>query len=473
VVKGVDRRRGGSVVPPRIQSRRKVFYAALVFIAVLALAEFSGRILLENSRLGRLAQDDPAPPADDLRRLLPVPGEKTIAVPENVDRILYRDRRDPESGDLRVWMESPLEEPAAILLGGSAPYGLRLKNRETFWWRLDHAIAGDVVFLNLASTGNTSTDVRHQIADFVGFGGRTRLVVVYVGDNEWWGFRYPVLPGAVAARLDEWLKRSSAYLSLRTLIRAVSQTTVYEDLERQRRWSALSLTRFPLDTRYTDFDRDTREFVDQCRRLVLERTTSNLEAVIDLARTNGADVILVASPLRYRLSPAHNISQVASERHAGTIVESRIVAHLSTAIDDLIAGDATSAEDALGLAYRLDPESSLTNHYLGYLWESRGDFERARSHFGVARDRTIGYGGLMLQIRQAMLSLADRKRVPVVDLKTAFDRHSDRYGNGLGDELLIDWCHPSATGAEVIFDELRSIIVDELGFPEVHAVEGP
>jgi hypothetical protein len=197
-----------------------------------------------------------------------------------------------------------------------------------------------------------------------------------------------------------------------------------------------------------------RRFVDESRIRLVAKLVANIESVIDFSRAEGARVVLVTNPLRYRLSPAHNIAQVVSEEHAGTAVEDDLVSHLDRGVNALMASDLDTAEAALDAALTFDPSSSLTNHYLGYLWEAKGDPVRAREHFLTARDRTIGAAGLMVQINRAIREIAAREGVALVDLERVFSDHSDRHGNGLADELLMDWCHPSVDGAHVVYEAL-------------------
>lgn len=440
--------------------------------AALVVAEVVGWGLMRWTRLGELADANPVRTIDDPEQLWPRVLDQPIEIPEDVSRLEVRDTSDREGREDRIWLDEPPDDPVALLVGGSSPLGVGLENRDTFWWRLERDVPDGVCFLNVASVGDNSHEVRHQIARTVAFGARIRLVVVYTGDNEWNWFRYPDLDGAGTGRLDAVLMRSNAYLSLRTLLRLGAQSTVYEDLEAARSDAALSLSRFPLDTRRRSFTPRMREFVDGCRGRLLDAFVANLQAVIELSRARGARVLLLTNPIKYRLSPAHNIAQVATERHAGTAVEDELVGLLSDGVDALLAGDLETAETTLAAALRLDPSSSLTNHYLGYLWAARGDPARAREHFLTARDRTIGGGGLMAEINRAIRATAGDYDVPLVDLETAFARSSDLNGDGLADELVMDWCHPSAAGAGLIYDELRGPVAVALGQPSQRA-DGP
>jgi hypothetical protein len=84
----------------------------------------------------------------------------------------------------------------------------------------------DITYLNVANLGDNSFETRGQIARFVAFGGRPRLVVIYTGDNEWNGFRYPRLSLPSVSRLDTLMLWSKAYTSLRTAARVAIQASV-------------------------------------------------------------------------------------------------------------------------------------------------------------------------------------------------------------------------------------------------------
>jgi hypothetical protein len=446
----------------KVGARKKILFGTIALVGFLAGAEVVGWSLQRFTRLGELSAANPVVTLDDPEEMYPRIIDDVIEVATEITRVEVRDVSGSEGREDRVWMEQPPEEEVAVIVGGSTPLGMGLKNRDTFWWMLDEVDDSDIHYLNVASAGDDSREIRSQIARVVGFGVRPRLVVIYTGENEWNGFRYPRLSVPDVGRLDSIMLRSKAYSSLRTLTRALAQSSVYEDVEAVRRNSNFSLTRFPLDTRYRNFDHETRDFVDESRIRLLARFEANIEAVVVFARAHGAEVVMVTNPIRYHLSPAHYIAQVASEGHAGTAVEKDLVVHLETAVDALLASDLALAEGALQAAYELDPESSLTNHYLGYFLEANGDAARARLHFMTARDRIIGAGGLLLQINQTIRDVAVRHGVGLVDLELVFSRHSDVHGNGLADDLIADWCHPNPEGARLIFEAPRGEVADAL-----------
>jgi hypothetical protein len=369
---------------------------------------------------------------------------------------------DPPNCDHPHLVTSLPEGPLAVLVGGSAPHGHGLLYDQTFWALLDAARVSGLTFVNGAMPSYSASGSTHQLRWAFELGD-VALAAVYVGDNEWNGFLYPSgqEPGPLE-HLDHQLRSSDAYALASGMLRFEldRRRPRTEPITLEQTWG---LSDYCLEHRYRSFERFGVEQVQTLRHRLEEHFASWVELMLGAAADEGAAVLLMTSPIRYRLSPCYSVPQIVSEAHAGTATEDEIVRLLRQGYAALEAGDPDAALGPLDAAAALDPASSLTNHYLGYAFERLGRVDDARRHFGVARNRTIGGSGILLDLNRILRhKAAGRPAVTLVDLQQLFDDYANRHGLGLGDELFLDWCHPSPLGHRVIADALERVIPEAL-----------
>jgi hypothetical protein len=369
--------------------------------------------------------------------------------------------RDFSSSDLRentVDVTAPIKEPLAVIVGGSSPHGIGLKNFEYFWWMLDAEKFAGLRYLDAAAPGATSGDMVQKLSTIYAGANHVALLVIYTGDNEWINFRYLQRANTLGKWLDQGLQHSSLYKLMYLGYRSALQYGPRRNWRQEQAESYVGLGDFCIKTRRRHYDLENKLYVTQVREQVVARFRGNVENMIRFAQSRGTKVILATSPLKYRLSPCHNLVQPVSEKAVGDEYDQVIAAHLFEAVKALKMGDLVSAENSLQEAYRADPDSALTNHFMGYLFEKKGDPVSARQHFLFARERTIGYGGLMATLNKTVREVGQAENVSVVDLETLFQKASSLTGGGLNDEFIYDWCHPNQKGSQLIYQALKEQI---------------
>ena len=441
----------------RISTRRKALYSAGVLVALLAGCEVLSGSLMRHTQLGRRVQA--RPPLDAVVSWSGPPAPPpTLELKDD----LWLRTPLPASCDHPHLVTTLPDGPLAVLVGGSAPHGHGVFYEETFWALLDAGRVAGLTYLNGAMPSYSASGSAYQLRWAFEL-GKVSLAALYVGDNEWNGFLYPSgrEPGPLE-RLDHRMLSSRAYTLTSGLLR--------HELDRRRpRLEPITidhtweLSDYCLDHRYQAFDRFGVDQVDTLRQRLEQSFAGWTDLMLDAAEEEGATVLLLTTPVRYRLSPCYSVPQIVSEAHAGAAIEAEIVRLLRQGYAALEAGDPATALEPLAAAAALDPHSSLTHHYLGYAYERLGRITDARRHFLVARNRTIGGSGILADLNQILREkAADRPGVVLVDLQRLFDDYSDRHGLGLGDPLFLDWCHPSELGHRVIADALTQVIPEAL-----------
>jgi len=445
--------------PPgrRIPTWRKAVYSAGVLVVVVAACEVASGVILRHTQLGRRVEA--RPPMDAVVSWSGPPAPPpTLELKDD----LWLRTPEPPTCDHPHLVTSLPDGPLAVLVGGSAPHGHGVLYDQTFWALLDAARVSGLTFSNGAMPSYSASGSAHQLRWAFELGD-VALAAIYVGDNEWNGFLYPsgLGPGPLE-RLDHLMLASRAY--------ALGAGLVRHELDRRRpRMEPITLEQtwglsdYCLEHRYQSFDVFGVDQVERLRRRLEDNFSGWVELMLTAAADERATVLLMTTPIRYRLSPCYSVPQIVSEAHAGTATEGEIVRLLRQGYAALKAGDPDAALGPLDAAAALDPGSSLTNHYLGYAFERLGRVDEARRHFGVARNRTIGGSGILLDLNRILRQKATAHAGAVlVDLQQLFDDHADRHGLGLGDELFLDWCHPSPLGHRVIADALERVIPEAL-----------
>lgn len=442
----------------RISTRRKALYSAGVLVALLAGCELVSGLILRRTQVGRRVQARPALDAVVSWSGPPAP-PPTLELKDD----LWLRTPLPESCDHPHLVTTLPGGPLAVLVGGSAPHGHGVMYDQTFWAQLDAGRVAGLTYLNGAMPSYSASGSAHQLRWAFEFGD-VRLAAIYVGDNEWNGFLYPSgrAPGPLE-RLDHLMLASRAYTLGSGLLRHEldRRRPRTEPITLEQTWG---LSDYCLEHRYHRFDAFGVGQVEGLRRRLWDNLAGWVDLMLAAAADEGATVLLMTTPIRYRLSPCYSVPQMVSEAHAGTPTEAEIVRLLRQGYAALQAGDPAAALGPLTAAAALDPESSLSNHYLGYAHERLGQVAEARRHFLVARNRTIGGSGILPDFNRILRDkAADHPGVVLVDLQQLFDDYADRHGLGLGDPLFLDWCHPSPLGHRVIADALERVIPEALG----------
>jgi hypothetical protein len=434
---------------------RKVAFSGLVVVAVLLLAEGASRLILRYTALGPRINSEPL---FTVQETFDLPGRPPPELRLRDD--LWIRQPEPEDSDRGQMITTLPEGPLAVLVGGSSPHGSGLEYDDTFWAILERDRVGGMTYVNAAMVGYRVDGAVAQLHWTLELGD-VKLAAIYAGDNEWGGWVYPkVKQPKTVHKADDLFMASAAYRLAATSMRYGLTLAPPKEITDLKRADPMTLDDICLNEYYTNHDYFSAEQVGELRQRLLDNFRDWLVlAVTTSAEIDGTTTLLLTNPIRYRLSPCHHIPQFISEKYAHTRREGKILRLLRQAVALLMEGDATTAKPLLLEAWDLDPDSTLTNHYLAWTYEAEGDIESARRHFLRSRNTKVGGAGMMGDLNDIIRQVAaDHETAVLVDLQGAFDAYADRHGLGLGDQLFQDWCHPSVEGAQVIADTLRPVI---------------
>jgi hypothetical protein len=438
-----------------IPVRRKLLFAGIVIVAVVGLTEGASRLGLRYTALGPRINAKPLFTVQETFDLPPRPPAQLRLV----DDLWIRPPEPPNWGHGTLATELPAG-PLAVLVGGSSPHGAGMDYNETFWATLGQDHVGGLTYVNASIIGYRVDGAVAQLRWALELGD-VRVAAIYAGDNEWGGWMYPrVQQPQTVHKIDDLFMTSAAYRIAATSLRYGLAMAPPEEVEHLSLAEPMNLDDICLDVPYGSFEYFTVDQVRALRQRLLDNFRDWLHlGVTTAAEMDGTTALLLTNPIRYRLSPCHHIPQIVSEAHAGSHTEARVVRLLRRGYGALLEGNIETAMPILIEAWELDPESSLTNHYLAWACEAEGDIDGARRHFRVARNRTVGGAGMIGDVNDIIRQVAaEHPETVLVDLEDAFNVYADRNGLGLGDRLFFDWCHPSAEGVQLIIDVLRPVI---------------
>jgi tetratricopeptide (TPR) repeat protein len=181
---------------------------------------------------------------------------------------------------------------------------------------------------------------------------------------------------------------------------------------------------------------------DEFSRRVLEHYRFNLQRMINLGRSAGAEVLLVTIPVNER-----DFSPFKSQFSAGLApaTQNAIERLLADARRALAAGDAAAAADAARQAVELDARYAESHFQLGRALAALGDHQAA----GVALRRALSEDVCPLralpQINETIRQLAAANAVPLVDFERELSQWAlARTGDpNAGAEAFLDHVHPT------------------------------
>lgn len=377
------------------------------------------------------------------------------------DHITARLRSDIDSGSSTELNPLPTT-PVVILAGGSAPYGHEVKYPDTFFGIVDYKYADKLTFLNTAypmtQVQLVGAQVRTAIEKM-----NVRAALIYSGDNEWNGFTYPRLSkDSFLLRLDEIFLKSDFYKILTHIVhRYLFDLQSYKNSRPNDEQFWFGLSDYCLQHPFRETESIPASFIDQFRERLVIAFDNHIEMMIKLAKEKGAKVVLVTTPIRYRLSPCWSLPQYISPKLAGQPGEIEMEKLLRQGYQALSNKDYKLAISILMKAKELDAEAVILNYFLGYAYEGIDDIVSARNYFKLSRRMMIGPGGAIDLFNESIRSKA-RDGVTIVDLEKGLDQMADRNLLGLGDDYFLDWCHPSVAGhkaiAEILDPTIKSLV---------------
>ena len=184
---------------------------------------------------------------------------------------------------------------------------------------------------------------------------------------------------------------------------------------------------------------------EQLRQRILEHFRFNLTRMVDIARSAGAEVILVTPAVNLR-----NCAPFKSEHRAGitpaeTAEWQKLVRHATQQHRTTNWAEAVSA---LQQATRIDPRFADGHYLLAHaLWELKR-FDEARAAFRRALDEDVCPLRALPEMTAAMREVAAQQRVKLVDFTRLLETKSP-YGVP-GDDWFLDHVHPTIEGHRIL-----------------------
>ena len=198
------------------------------------------------------------------------------------------------------------------------------------------------------------------------------------------------------------------------------------------------------------YERDT-----DWRAGVLRHFENNLRRMALLCRSQGVPLLLLSPPVNLRDTPPfkseHRAGMTANERTKWDEIIERARGYYSS--------DPKQAIVWLRRALSLDNEYADTYFALGTMYELLGRRTEARRAFLVAKEQDVSPLRMLESQREILERVAQKYRVPLVDLHEFLETKSDFAS--LGDEWLVDHVHPSMTGHREIGSLLARVMSDE------------
>lgn len=196
------------------------------------------------------------------------------------------------------------------------------------------------------------------------------------------------------------------------------------------------------------------------REGVVQQYRYNLQQMVEMAREQGVDVILVNPVSNIRNCPPlkslHREDLTADEA-------AQWISLCRQASRKLSGGDSADVHAAAGLyqqACRLDSQHAGGFYNLAQCYDAAGRIEPARAAFLQAKELDICPLRILKPMNEAVLQIARQTDTPLVDAQALFESHSP---DGIvGSQWLLDHVHPGIKGHQLLADTLADKMV-ELG----------
>jgi tetratricopeptide (TPR) repeat protein len=188
---------------------------------------------------------------------------------------------------------------------------------------------------------------------------------------------------------------------------------------------------------------------DRLRRQILEHFEFNLGRMIDLARSHGAEVLLVV--------PASNLKDCSpfKSQHRQTLAPAERQQWSAAFREGMqLKGEGRLAEAAAALrqAADIDARHAESHYRLGQVLFALGQFEQARAAFVRARDEDICPLRAVSEIPEIIRGTARRRSAWLVDYESLVaEACRDKYAHqSPGRELFVDHVHPTLDGFQML-----------------------
>ena len=179
------------------------------------------------------------------------------------------------------------------------------------------------------------------------------------------------------------------------------------------------------------------------------------EQLVTHARGRGVRVVLVTMPFNYRLSPAWKHPQFEAYDPVHRDEVRRLLREAGRLVQ---AGDCEAALPLADRALALDQRPPVLHYLRAECLEQLGRLDEAEAAYAQSREQMIGNLGSRLSINLVIRRVAARHDVPLVDAVRIFDDYEHAHGRHFNEDLILDDCHPSPTGHQLIADALTPLL---------------
>lgn len=275
------------------------------------------------------------------------------------------------------------------------------------------------------------------------------LFIIYTGHNEF-----------LEDRTYQRLKRVPQALIRvhRTMLRLRSYSLANEFISKkraQRRGTPKTILPGEVKAKL-DFDDGLESYHrdEVWRQGTIEHFGRNLQTMVHMSRRSGIPIILVNPVSNLKDCPPFK-SEFSSELSTSEIER---VVELSEQAGKLGWDDIYGKIRLLERAAEIDSRHAGLLYLIGKCYEHIGRLSEAKNWFVRAKEEDICPLRILEPMHQAILDVAARYRIPLVDAKVLI---TERTEDGIpGSELLLDHVHPSILGHQFIAEALYEAMED-------------
>jgi hypothetical protein len=444
-----------------------VWYVA----AAIALALLGGEIwawrrdddthfrfqLLKSLNMMRMSAD-PIPEQPD--KSLDLPGEGNLLVrsredgPPRETPYVLGGKAIPEADRVAKQVKIDASEvtpgKGVFIIGDSAAFGFPLKYADSFAARLDQELGprGFEVY-NVAETGWNSGSmmpVARRVLNYYS----PHTLIVYMGNNEWISWTPDIRSFSPwIVDVPSWFAQSrliafGEYILLRHWVNTSRKGM--KGFNSQEQLSGISYA----------IERPASHppvYWTETKRKFLENYEAHLRAMLALAKERGVRVLLLTVPFNYKLSPAWKVQQpLAFDPRNQAAVEARV----QEAYQAYLRGDSAGALRAAEAALAIEPSVPVPRYLKAAALEKLNRFSESEAEYALVRENMIGNLGSILSINEVIRSVAAETGVELLDVVKLFDRDEHMRGRYFNETLILDDCHPSPLGHQLIADAIAA-----------------
>lgn len=360
--------------------------------------------------------------------------------------------------------ESSRHDPQrpVFIVGESAAFGYPYSYEKSFAALLDARLtAKGLTFLNASQVGSAPGELVPVVERAVKF-YHPHSVILYVGNNPWiyWGIqrqgpavhwrlsigRLLAHSRAIAAIDYGLMKRSLAAQQQRP---ALPGKTAAHFRPHYEIASAAEALRFPSD----DLGYDSRTWPETKQRF-LDAFEMSLTQMVRAAQAGQVRPILLTVPFNYKLCPAWMDPQPEA---FDPVHRQEVRAAVREAAALVAQGNHTAALLKIDTALALDPLPPILHYLRGQCLEAGGQLAEAELAYAQCRENVVGHLGSRLSVNAVIRRVAHTTGATLVDLRTIFDAYEHARGRYFNQDLILDDCHPTPLGHQVIADALAGL----------------